>query len=319
MPSRPRKRVVTVAAALVVLTLLIGLRQSLSDPPSRMLLWGVQVAPAPISTQLRSVSSVARAVGKRPSILPINVPFENCAATCFDYRFPTSALEALRRYGAIPVLNWSSMSTPLNRDEPGYSLRRVANGAYDQYIRSFALAAKAWGHPFFLRFNWEMNADWFPWAERANGNRPGDFVRAWRHVHRIFASVGASNATWVWCPIADLHSSRSQLRELFPGRAYVDWTCMDGYNFGALHGPGWLGHLRAGVQLDLCGTPVARAARTNDDRARLRRPSTAARRPRGSGTCSRRYLAGSPGCGVSSGSTHQMAGPTGRFTRRMRA
>ena len=76
-------------------------------------------------------------------------------------------------------------------------------GTYDAYIREFAEGARDWGHPFFLRFNWEMNGDWFPWAERVNGNQPGEYVAAWRHVHDIFTAVGATNATWVWCPYAD--------------------------------------------------------------------------------------------------------------------
>ena len=79
------------------------------------------------------------------------------------------------------------------------------------------------------RFNWEMNGDWFPWSEGVNGNRRGQFVAAWRHVHDIFTSVGASNATWVWCPNIDRDR---KLRGLYPGDRYVDWTCLDGYNWG---------------------------------------------------------------------------------------
>ncbi len=228
-----------IRAALVIVALLLVLRTP-SPSGTGTMLWGVQVASGPVPAQLQAVDGVTRAVGKRPSVLPINVPFENCSSRCFGYPFPAPQLNALRGYGAIPMVNWSSMSTPLSRTEPRYMLARVAGGADDTYIRWVAEAAKAWGHPFFLRFDWEMNGDWFPWAERANGNRPGDFVRAWRHVHAIFSSVGARNATWVWCPSADPHSSPAQLGGLYPGRAWVDWTCLDGYNFGALHGAqGW--------------------------------------------------------------------------------
>ena len=80
-------------------------------------------------------------------------------------------------------------------------------GRYDEYIREFAEEARAWGHPFFLRFNWEMNGDWFPWSEGVNGNPSGEYVAAWRHVHDIFAAVGATNVTWVWCPFVDPKAS----------------------------------------------------------------------------------------------------------------
>jgi beta-mannanase len=82
-----------------------------------------------------------------------------------------------------------------------------------------------------LRFNWEMNGPWFPWSEGANGNQPGEYVTAWRHVHAIFASMGATNATWTWCPYAYPRKRFKSLRGLYPGDAYVDWTCIDGYNW----------------------------------------------------------------------------------------
>ncbi len=120
------------------------------------------------------------------------------------------------------------------------SSARSSEGSFDTYIRSFAEAAKAWGHPFFLRFNWEMNGNWFPWGEGANGNRPGQSAAAWRHVHNIFRSVGATNVSWVWCPSITTTNATIRLRELYPGNAYVDWTCLDGYNWGAGAGPhGW--------------------------------------------------------------------------------
>lgn len=77
-----------------------------------------------------------------------------------------------------------------------------------------------------------MNSFWFPWGEMANHNHPGDFTRAWRHVHRILREVGATNASWVWCPLVDNHHVLRDMVELYPGDADLDWTCLDGYNFG---------------------------------------------------------------------------------------
>ena len=71
-----------------------------------------------------------------------------------------------------------------------------------------------------------------PWGVNANGNSPSDYVPAWRHVHDIFTSVGATNATWVWCPNIEYQGSYKPLSSLYPGDAYVDWTCLDGDNWG---------------------------------------------------------------------------------------
>ncbi|MGA2014383.1 MAG: glycosyl hydrolase, partial [Solirubrobacteraceae bacterium] len=117
----------------------------------------------------------------------------------------------------------------------------VAAGDFDSYIEQFAQAAAQWGHPFLLRFDWEMNGNWFPWDAGANGNTPAEFVAAWRHVHDIFAMEGATNATWVWCPNVDFEHRFTPLAQLYPGSAYVNWTCLDGYNMGNLNGAGgWM-------------------------------------------------------------------------------
>lgn len=173
---------------------------------------------------------------KRLSLVQFFQPFANCNPTCSFYGFPTTPLNNVRAHGAIPVLSWSSQSIPSSKSEPDFQLADVASGTYDTYIRNFATAARGWGHPFFLRFNWEANGNWFPWSESINGNQPGDYIRAWRHVHDIFTQVGATNVSWVWCPNIDPGGVYQNLASIYPGSTYVDWTCIDGYNRG---GSGW--------------------------------------------------------------------------------
>jgi hypothetical protein len=178
---------------------------------------------------MNAVYAFERLAGKNVSLVSFNATFAGCRGSkCTFNPFPLTPFESLRAHGVIPVLSWSSSSVSEGND-PKFSLSKIIHGRYDHYIREFARSAAAWGHPFFLRFNWEMNGNWFPWSEGVNGNRRGQFVAAWRHVHDIFASVGATNASWVWCPNIDRNK---KLRELYPGNRYVDWTCLDGYNWG---------------------------------------------------------------------------------------
>jgi Glycosyl hydrolase family 26 len=171
--------------------------------------------------------------GKQPSIIQFGSPFADCTSNpCSYYSFPWTPFNDIRSYGAIPFLSWSSQSLPSGLHQPDYQLSDLISGAHDDYIRSFARKAREWGKPFFMRFNWEMNGNWFSWSEGVNGNRPGEYVAAWRHVHDIFRSVGATNAAWVWCPNIDPNDRLQDLRPLYPGDAYVDWTCLDGYNWG---------------------------------------------------------------------------------------
>jgi mannan endo-1,4-beta-mannosidase len=125
--------------------------------------------------------------------------------------------------GAIPYMSMSSDSVPLSS---------IADGSYDNSLIAWAQAAKSYGKPFFFRWNWEMNGTWFPWGAQARTN-PGAYVEAWKRFHDIVQGQGATNVTWVWCPNA-VWSTSTPLTSLYPGDAYVDWTCVDGYNFGTL-------------------------------------------------------------------------------------
>ncbi len=215
---------------------------------SRPIYWGAQIGPQLTGTQapwdMRAVYKFQHIAHKPPSLISFYVPFADCSTSpCGFYGFPTEPMERVRQYGAVPFLSWSSASTS-SRDpvhQPAFRLSRIIGGTYDTYIREFAEAAADWGRPFFLRFDWEMNGFWFPWNEGVNGNQSGEFVAAWRHVHEIFVQAGATNATWVWCPNIALAKRLKTFRQLYPGNAYVNWTCLDGFNWGdTRNSAGWM-------------------------------------------------------------------------------
>jgi beta-mannanase len=144
--------------------------------------------------------------------------------------FSPSWMNQVRSHGSIPLVTWEPQNYQNGVNQPTYQLRNIYNGMYDVYLSKWAQDAKNWGHPFFLRFAHEMNGNWYPWDEQVNGNQPGDFVKAWRHVHDIFVANGATNVSWVWSPNIE-SSNTTPLAELYPGDSYVDWVGMDGYNF----------------------------------------------------------------------------------------
>ena len=235
-PGRTRARPLAIAAIVASLVLLgAGAARAQDRTRAKPLYWGAwigdQLTGEEAPWDMSAVSSFESMAGKGMSLVNFSSPFANCSSKpCTPYSFPTTPFDNIRRHGAIPFFSWNSASLPVHVDEPDYRLAAVTRGAFDAYIRSWAGAAKRWGHPFFLRFNWEMNGEWFPWGASANGNTARDYVRAWRHVHDVFTSAGASNATWVWCPNVDPGSRMTSLSRLYPGNAYVDWTCLDGYS-----------------------------------------------------------------------------------------
>jgi hypothetical protein len=233
-----------IVAALAALAFLAVPSLAAAKHKARPLYWGALVG-SQLTGQsppwdFSALEAFERNAGKGASILSFSSPWADCSGPCTNFAFPEQAMEQLREHGTIPFLSWASQSVPAGLEQPAYSLTAIADGSQDAFIRDYAEQVATWHRPFFLRFDAEMNGFWFPWSEGLNGNTPGSFVAAWRHVHDIFKEVGATNATWVWCPNVDFNRALTPLKELYPGDEYVDWTCLDGFNWGATrNSAGW--------------------------------------------------------------------------------
>jgi mannan endo-1,4-beta-mannosidase len=112
----------------------------------------------------------------------------------------------------------------------GVTLASIAAGGSDAYLRSYADAVVAFGHPVILSFGHEMNGTWYSWGY--GHTSPATFVAAWRHVVRVFRAEGAANATWLWA-VNSINGAASSLSQWWPGAAWVNWTGIDGYYFRA--------------------------------------------------------------------------------------
>ncbi len=168
---------------------------------------------------LSSVNRFERAVGAHAQIVMWYSDWEHNPPNL------TQLAEVARR-GSIPQITWEpwDASKGLYKSQPRYRLRNIIAGRFDPYIRQWARTLAAWGHPVLLRFAQEMDGNWYPWADHASGNTPGEFALAWRHVHDIFTQERATNVRWVWSPAFAVRASE------FPGPGYVDMlgvTCLN--------------------------------------------------------------------------------------------
>ncbi|MDQ6673867.1 MAG: hypothetical protein M3069_24515 [Chloroflexota bacterium] len=205
--------------------------QSVSAQPS--VYWGAYLGARPEDSQ--ALDTFEQLANKRMAIIQWGQPWWRRGA----YEpFQTSYFQRIRDRGAIPLLDWAAWDTCCGSEQPQFQLRSIVLGSHDAYLTQWARAAKAWGHPFFLRLNPEMNGWWSPWSEQANGNVAGDSIAAWQHIVDLFRAQGATNVTWVWCPNIEGQYS-TPLDQLYPGDDYVDWTCMDGYNWGTDRNNSW--------------------------------------------------------------------------------
>lgn len=209
------------------------------------IMWGARVAGSVYGTGWQDApwgqNTLARFeqnAGKGVSLLLWGQPWLRDGAM---QRFAPDVLERVRQHGSIPVVDWTPWDSRAGREQTDFQLRDVIDGRYDDYIRQWAAAAAAWGHPFFVRPYHEMNGTWYPWSERRNGNHAGEFVQAWRHIHDLTEAAGATNITWVWSPNDVQGLDGIPLKQLYPGDDYVDWMGFSSYNWGvtAADGDRW--------------------------------------------------------------------------------
>jgi len=131
----------------------------------------------------------------------------------WDDVFPSAYDRSVLDDGKVLMLSWAGTDT-----------RSIATGTYDDLIRRRAEAVRDLKMPVLFRFRWEMDRP----NLAASVHSPADYVAAWKHVRKIFTDVGATNAGWVWCPIAP-GFALGRAQPFYPGDDQVDWIGADAY------------------------------------------------------------------------------------------
>jgi len=212
-------RMVTIAA--VVASILLAVAGCLTPLTSQEPLTPVPVPASPlvgvcepgVPGSWSQVAGFAGATGVQPGIVVYYSPWNDPFAASF-------ARTA-----------WDHHAYTLVQLQPnGVTLASIAAGRSDSYLRSYADAVVAFGHPVILSFGHEMNGTWYSWGD--GHTSPGTFVAAWRHIVRAFRDEGAANVTWVWT-VNSINGASSALRQWWPGAAWVNWVGIDGYYFRA--------------------------------------------------------------------------------------
>lgn len=169
-------------------------------------------------------------VGRQPAYL---VWYEQWANGPFGPE-QQAQLQQFDQWGVTPVIAWEPFdpnADPIN--QPDYRLANIFAGYFDAYIDSWAEGLATYGKPVFLSFAHEMNGNWTPWGVGVNGNQPGEYVAAWRHIVDRFYLLGATNVQWVWVPNEEYEDVPALVLDVYPGDDYVDWFGMNGFNWGA--------------------------------------------------------------------------------------
>jgi hypothetical protein len=170
---------------------------------------GVYEAGAPPGYGL--VTGFAEAAGKQPNIVGYYSGWVE--------PFQASFAEQIHAHGATPFVQI---------DPTLASVGKIADGAYDLYLRQYADSVRNFGHAVVIGFGHEMNARRYSWGY--GHVRPSVFVAAWRHIVTVFREQGADNVTWLWTVNQDSPGT-GPVAAWWPGAAYVTWVGIDGYYF----------------------------------------------------------------------------------------
>ena len=133
--------------------------------------------------------------------------------------FPTKTVEVCKKHGATPVISQEIWRWSERRAKNSNWLGKINAGETDDFWRKWANDAKAFDSEVILRFGFEMNGDWFAW-----GQKPKEFIQAWKRVHRLIREEGATKVKFMFSPNVewDVNNHKSAIELYYPGNEFVD-------------------------------------------------------------------------------------------------
>jgi len=136
--------------------------------------------------------------------------------------------------GATPMITW--MPIDLARQDDNL-LPEIMLGYWDEYLTQWGTKLIAWVNQYpegekprlAIRFGHEFNGNWYPYS-----NTPDSYKSAWQSIHDLFEDMGVNeHVDWVWSASKTNVDDYNDFTVYYPGDNYVDWTALDGYNWGS--------------------------------------------------------------------------------------
>jgi mannan endo-1,4-beta-mannosidase len=139
------------------------------------------------------------------------------------------------------IISWLPDKGKDTAKAPGYRLSAIALGKFDDDLRALALQIKALPHGAIVRPMPDPNTPWYAWSGTVNGNRPGDYVKAWKHVRSVLRKTAGKKVKLLWSVYARSvpDDKKNAISVYFPGTKHVDLVGADAYNFGNAQGLTW--------------------------------------------------------------------------------
>lgn len=216
-------------------------------------------------TDLNYLDALECQAGKKHSVIKIYQAF-------WHSDFWEDFANRIRKRGAIEFLSLDPL-IKVGDQEIGLNSCQVLTHTDNMttLITTFAQQIKDWGYPIMVSTAGEMNGDWAAWSGAKNfglncgqtytqttdlygqyeggcadpvigcADGPERYRDMYRHIHDIFAEVGATNVTWVWVVNhasfpSETDAPWNHFTNYYPGDDYADVIGVDGYNWGECRG-----------------------------------------------------------------------------------
>ena len=90
-----------------------------------------------------------------------------------------------KKNGVKLLISWLPDAGQDTAKAPGYRLSAIAAGKFDPDLKALGKQIKALPHGAIVRPMPDANTPWYAWSGTVNGNRPGDYAKAWKHVRKV--------------------------------------------------------------------------------------------------------------------------------------
>ncbi len=175
------------------------------------------------SNQTGQITEIEKLLGQQISTVSIFKQFGHPTNQWLDLE----QLQYVKNSNKKLLLAWEPWNPLENHVD---YLDQINRGQLDDYIDQFAQQVQEYGHPVIIRFGHEMNGNWYPW-----GQRPEEYIQAYRRVVQIFRDRQITNASWMWSVNATTvpwEPISQSVDRFYPGADFVDIVGIDGFNFG---------------------------------------------------------------------------------------
>ena len=96
------------------------------------------------------------------------------------------------------IISWLPDKGTDSVKAPGYRLSAIAAGKFDNDLRALGRQIKSLPRGAIVRPMPDPNTPWYAWSGTVNGNRPGDYVLAWKHVRKVLTKAAGKKVKLLW-------------------------------------------------------------------------------------------------------------------------